>query len=128
MLNYTILIGRLTRDPDSRLTPSGIPVARFTIAVDKIRKDGDNTADFIRVVAWRRLAEICHQYLKKGKLVSVEGRLQIDQYEKDGERKEFAEVVADTMQMLDRGNTADLAAQQSGGTSEFTPVGSSSET
>jgi single-strand DNA-binding protein len=56
--------------------------------------------DFINVVAWRRLAEICGEYLKKGRPVSIEGRLQIRDYEKDGEKKVFAEVVADGMQML----------------------------
>ena len=123
MLNYTLLIGRLTRDPEYRLTPSGIPVARFTVAVDKIRKEGDNTADFIRVVTWRRLAEICHQYLKKGKLIAVEGRLQIDTYEKDGETRYSAEVVADNMQMLDRLGAAERPAHS---TDEFVSVGGSS--
>ena len=105
MLNYVCLIGRLVRDPEYRLTSSGIPVVRFTMAVDKFkRKDSqeENTADFIRIVAWRRLAEICNQFLKKGKLVAIDGRLQIDSYEKDGIQKTSAEVVADNMQMLDR--------------------------
>tara|TARA_A100001011_G_C14143733_1_gene770912 strand:+ start:146 stop:538 length:393 start_codon:yes stop_codon:yes gene_type:complete len=109
--NQAILIGRLTKDPEFRLTPSGIPVCRFTIAINRYRKNQDEkTADFIRIVAWRRLAEICNEYLKKGKLIAIEGRLQIDKYEKDGQTKSFSEVHADNMQMLDRGITGPEAS------------------
>jgi single-strand DNA-binding protein len=105
MYNKVFLIGRLVRDPEMRMTPSGVAVTRFTVAVDKTFKkseDGQSSADFIRVVAWRRLAEICGQYLKKGKLVAVEGRLQVDSYDKDGQKRYSTEVVADNVQMLDR--------------------------
>ena len=103
--NKVVLIGRLVRDPDVRVTSSGISLTRFTIAVDRIRKrDGqEGVTDFIRIVAWRRLAEICGSYLKKGKLVSIEGRLQLDSYTKEGQEIESAEVVADNMSMLDWG-------------------------
>lgn len=108
MYNKTFLIGRLVRDPETRVTVSGITVSRFTIAIDRIkRKDRsaeEQTADFIRVVCWRRLAEISGQYLKKGKLVAIEGALQIDTYERDGVARESAEVIADNLQMLDRGS------------------------
>lgn len=101
MYNKVFLIGNLTKDPELRYTPSGIPVARFTIAVNRpSAKSEKNEVDFINVVAWRRLAEICGEYLKKGRPVSIEGRLQIRPYEKDGEKKVFAEVVAEGMQML----------------------------
>ena len=100
MYNNTFLIGRLVRDPEYRLTSSGIAVCRFTIAVNKIKSD---EADFLRIVAWRRLAEICSQYLKKGKLVAIEGRLQIESYVKDGVERELVEIIAENMQMLDRG-------------------------
>ena len=101
MYNKVFLIGNLTKDPDLRYTPSGIPVARFTVAVNRpSAKSEKNEVDFINVVAWRRLAEICGEYLKKGRPVSIEGRLQIRTYEKDGEKRVFAEVVADGMQML----------------------------
>ncbi|MSR88482.1 MAG: single-stranded DNA-binding protein [Candidatus Margulisbacteria bacterium] len=105
MYNKCFLIGRLVRDPEMRVTLSGVTVTRFTLAIDRIRgKDGqESVTDFIRVVAWRRLAEICGEYLKKGKLVAIEGRLQVDSYEKDGETKTSADVIADSMQMLDRG-------------------------
>ena len=104
MYNKVFLIGRLVRDPEMRVTLSGVTVTRFTIAVDRIRrKDGqDGVTDFLRIVTWRRLAEIAGQYLKKGKLVGIEGRLQIDTFEKDGEKRTSADIVADNVQMLDR--------------------------
>ena len=104
MYNKAFLIGRLVRDPETRITTSGISVSRFTIAIDRFGKKQDDqpSADFIRIVCWRRQAEIAQQYLKKGKLVAVEGRLQIDSYERDGEQRESAEVVAVNFQMLDR--------------------------
>eukprot|EP01047_Picozoa_sp_COSAG01_P023600 COSAG01_NODE_1433_length_10317_cov_590.337366_3_plen_120_part_00 len=118
-MNKTFLIGRLVRDPEARVTGSGISVTSFTIAVDRIRKrEGqDGVTDFIRVVTWRRLAEICGQYLKKGKLICIEGRLQFDSYTKDNETIEQAEVVADNMQMLDRGIQMEEGQQQAASTS-----------
>ena len=112
MYNKATLIGRLTRDPEMRTTSSGISVTRFTIAVDRFRRNenGEKTADFIRVVAWRRLAEIAGQYLKKGKLVAVEGPLQVDTYEKDGIKRESAEVIADNFQMLDRADQESVSS------------------
>ena len=102
MYNKVFLIGNLTRDPELRYTPSGIATARFAIAVNRIkRKDAPGEVDFINIVAWRRLAEICGEYLKKGKPVAIEGRLQIREYQaKTGEKRTMTEVVADTMQML----------------------------
>lgn len=88
-----------------RVTMSGVTVTRFTIAVDRFRRGEDKVTDFIRVVAWRRLAEICGEYLKKGKLVAIEGRLQLDEYERDGQTRKSAEVIADNVQMLDRGQS-----------------------
>lgn len=119
MYNHATLIGRLTRDPEYRLTPSGIAVVRFTIAINRFGKSAESqSADFIRIVAWRRLAEVCNQYLKKGKLVAIEGRLQVDSYEKDGQTRSFSEVVADNMQMLDRGLPEGAQAT----TEEFAPI------
>tara|TARA_B100001113_G_C21073532_1_gene606622 strand:+ start:927 stop:1307 length:381 start_codon:yes stop_codon:yes gene_type:complete len=102
--NRATLIGRLTRDPEVRTTASGIVVARFTVAVDRVRRNenGDKITDFHRIVAWRRLAEIVGQYMKKGQLVAVEGALQIDYYEREGVQKESVEVIANNIQMLDR--------------------------
>lgn len=105
MYNKVFLIGNLTRDPELRYTPSGIPTARFAIAVNRIsRKAGgekNQEVDFINIVAWRRLAEICGEYLKKGMSIAIEGRLQIRDYVgKDGQKRTMTEVVADNMQML----------------------------
>jgi len=108
MYNKVLLIGNLTRDPELRYTPSGIPVARFAIAVNRVRRknaagDGNQEVDFINIVAWRRLAEICGEYLKKGRPVAVEGRLQIRNYKaRTGEMATMTEVIADNMQMLGR--------------------------
>lgn len=115
MYNKVFLIGRVVRDPETRVTASGIPVTRFTIAVDRIRKkeNQEGVTDFLRIVSWRRLAEICGEYLKKGKLIAVEGRLQIDKYERDGERRESAEIIADDVRMLDRlGSPAEHQRQE----------------
>lgn len=106
MLNKIILIGRLTRDPELRFTPAnGVPVANFTLAVDRpfVNQKGEREADFIRIVAWRKLAEICANNLTKGRLVAVEGRLQIRSYEgQDGQRRYMTEVVANTVEFLDK--------------------------
>ncbi len=110
MYNKAFLIGNLTRDPDLRYTPSGIPVVRFTIAVGRIKsKRTENSqtstapdADFINIVAWRRLAEICGEFLKKGRSVAIEGRLQVRTFEKNGVKRTITEVLADNMQMLGR--------------------------
>ncbi len=106
MYNKSFLIGRLVRDPETRVTLSGVSVTRFTIAVDRTfgKQGQDKVTDFIRVVCWRRLAEVCGEFLAKGRLVAVEGRLQIESYEKDGEKRSSAEVVADNVQMLERKN------------------------
>jgi len=100
MYNKVFLIGRLTRDPEVRYTSAGVAVARFTLAINRPTKEAE--ADFIRIVAWRKLAEICGEYLNKGKLISIEGRLQVSSYEKNGKTVKSAEVIADNMQMLDR--------------------------
>ena len=112
MYNKAFLIGRLTRDPETRYTTAGVAVSRFSLAINRPqRRDStnNNDVDFIRVVAWRKLAEICNEYLRKGKLIAIEGRLQISSYEKNGQRLQTAEVVADNMQMLDRKGDAPTA-------------------
>lgn len=104
MLNRIILIGRLTRDPELRYTPSGAAVASFTLAVDRrfANAQGEREADFIRIVAWRKLAEICSNQLNKGRLVAVDGRLQVRSYDgQDGQRRTISEVVAEDVRFLD---------------------------
>lgn len=109
MLNRIILIGRLTADPELKYTPSGIAVAQFRIAVDRpisaeARAQGqEKQADFIDIVAWRQNAEFAANFLTKGRLVAVEGRLQIREYvTQDGQRRKAAEVVTDNLKGLDR--------------------------
>ncbi len=106
MLNRIILIGRLVKEPELRYTPNGIPVATFRLAVDRPftnTQTGQRETDFIDLVTWRKLAETCAQHLGKGRLVAVEGRLQIRSYEtQDGQKRRAAEVVADNVQFLDR--------------------------
>lgn len=113
MLNRIILIGRLTRDPELRYVPSGQPVASFSLAVDRpfTNQQGERETDFIDIVAWRKLAEQVSQHLSKGRLVAVEGRLQIRSFEtQDGQKRRVAEVVADAVRFLDRKATAAAVA------------------
>lgn len=101
-VNRFVGIGRLTRDPELKHTPNGVAVASFNIAVDRQFKsaNGEKETDFIPVITWRGLAETCGRYLSKGKMVAVEGRLQIRTYEKDGQKRTVAEIVADNVQFL----------------------------
>jgi len=104
-MNHIVLIGRLTRDPELRYTPNGLAVANFDLAVDRptTNQQGERETDFIRIVAWQKQAELCANYLKKGRLVAVEGRLQIRNYEtQDGQKRKAAEVVASFVQFLDK--------------------------
>ena len=105
-LNKAMIIGNLTRDPESRTTPSGQAVCNFGVATNLIWTDanGDKQerAEFHNVVAWRKLAEICSQYLKKGSKIYIEGRLQTRDWEgQDGVKRYRTEIVADNMIMLD---------------------------
>ena len=105
MLNKVILIGRLVADPQLRYTQSGIAVTNFTLAVDRpfTSQGGDREADFIDIVTWRKLAEVCANHLSKGRLVAVEGRLQIRSYDdQNGVRRKASEIVADNVRFLDR--------------------------
>jgi len=110
MLNRVILIGRLTRDPELRYTPAGVAVAQFTLAVDRpfSRDSGgerEREADFIPIVTWRQLAETCANYLRKGRLAAVEGRIQVRNYENnEGRRVYVTEVIADNVRFLESAN------------------------
>jgi single-strand DNA-binding protein len=106
MLNRVVLIGRLGRDPELRYTPSGIPVCSFSIAVDRpqaANAQGERETDWIDIVAWRQRAEFAANYLSKGRLVAVDGRLQIRSWNaQDGTKRKTAEVIADELRGLDR--------------------------
>ena len=104
MLNNITLIGRLTRDPDLKYTESGIAVVNFSLAVERsfTNKQGEREVDFIDIVVWRKQAESCANHLGKGRLVAVEGRLQIRSYEtNEGQKRKVAEVVANNVRFLD---------------------------
>ncbi|MBQ1352206.1 MAG: single-stranded DNA-binding protein [Oscillospiraceae bacterium] len=101
MLNRIILMGRLTRDPELRYTPNNVPVASFSLAVDrdfKNRDSGERQTDFIDIVAWRQTGEFVSRYFTKGRMAVVEGRLQIRNWQdRDGNKRKSAEVVADNV-------------------------------
>jgi single-strand DNA-binding protein len=104
-LNRVQLIGYLGKEPESRFTPNGKKVAHFSLAVTQRWKSGGETKEYtewVNIEAWGRLGEIASQYLKKGSLVYIEGRLKTDKYEDKGETKYFSKVVALTMQFLDK--------------------------
>ncbi|MEC2075618.1 single-stranded DNA-binding protein [Metabacillus fastidiosus] len=104
MLNRVVLVGRLTRDPELRYTPSGAAVATFTLAVNRTftNQQGEREADFINCVVWRRQAENVANFLKKGNLAGVDGRLQSRSYEdQTGKRVYVTEVVAEGVQFLE---------------------------
>ena len=119
MYNKVILIGRLTADPELRFTPGGVPVSRFTLAVNRTfsNKQGERDTDFIDVVVWRSLAETCSNHLKKGYMAAVDGRLQIRSYEDNqGIRRKAAEVVAENVRFLDRGKDSHFSPGTGGQT------------
>ncbi|WP_409346794.1 single-stranded DNA-binding protein [Paenibacillus sp. MBLB4367] len=104
MLNRVILIGRLVRDPELRYTPGGIATCTFTLAVDRpyTSDDRDKQADFIPIVVWRQQAEHCANYLRKGRLAAVEGRMQVRNYDhKKGHKVYVTEVIADNVRFLE---------------------------
>lgn len=105
MVNRVLLVGRLCTDPELKYTPSGVAVVNCRVAVDRpfSNAQGERETDFIDVVAWRQNAEFVNTYLNKGRLVLVEGRLQVRQWQgQDGQRRRNTEVVADHFRALDR--------------------------
>lgn len=101
-MNRVVLVGRLTKDAELRYTPNGTAVASFTVAVNRpfMNQRGEREADFISVIAWRKIAENVANHTTKGSLIAVDGRLQTRSYEKDGRRVYVTEVVADSVQFL----------------------------
>lgn len=115
MINRVILTGRLTKDVDLAYTPQGTAKAQFTLAVNRTfaNQSGDREADYIQIQAWRKQAENAANFLKKGSLVGIDGKLQSGSYERDGQRIYFTNVVADSIQFLEPRNSA--------GSSQSTP-------
>lgn len=117
MINRVILIGRLTHDPELRYTPNGVAVTSFSIAVDRkfTNQKGERETDFIRIVTWQKLAENCANFLKKGALVGVDGRLQINSYEnQEGRTVRNPEIVAEDVRFLEPKSARQEAGNQSG--------------
>ncbi|OZM56582.1 single-stranded DNA-binding protein [Lottiidibacillus patelloidae] len=117
MINRVVLVGRLTKDPELKYTPTGVAVANFTLAVNRpfSSQDGNREADFINCVIWRKPAENVANFLRKGSLAGVEGRINTRNYEnQEGRRVYVTEVVADSVQFLEPRNSG---GQQSGGSS-----------
>lgn len=120
MMNRTVLVGRLTRDPELKYTPGGVAVATFTLACDRpfTNQDGERETDFIRCVVFRRPAENVANYLKKGSLAGVDGRISTRSFEgQDGKRVHMTEVAADRVQFLDSSsdNRVDVSPPKTGG-------------
>lgn len=120
-LNRVILIGNLTRDPELRYTPSGVPVCKLGLAVNRNyrNKEGEKVenVDFLNVTVWRQQGENCAQYLKKGSPVAVEGRLQSRSWEtEEGQKRNIVEVIADNVQFLGKpgGARRDEQSQDTG--------------
>ncbi|EGQ0541169.1 TPA: single-stranded DNA-binding protein [Staphylococcus aureus] len=118
MLNRTVLVGRLTKDPEYRTAPNGVSVTTFTIAVNRTftNAQGEREADFINCVTFRKQAENVNNYLSKGSLAGVDGRLQTRSYDnKEGRRVFVTEVVADSVQFLEPKNNNKQNNQQHNG-------------
>ncbi len=121
-LNKAMIIGNLTRDPEVRTTPQGASVASFSVATNMVWNDANGQrqekVEYHNVVAWRKLADICAQYLRKGSKVYIEGRLQTRDWEgQDGIKRYRTEIVADNMIMLDRaGSTPAMSSDNTADT------------
>ncbi|WP_261131401.1 single-stranded DNA-binding protein [Bacillus sp. Marseille-Q3570] len=119
MINRIILVGRLTKDPELRYTPNGVAVANFTLAVNRpfTNQQGDREADFINIVVWRRQAENAANFLKKGSLAGVDGRLQTRSYDNnEGRRVYVTEVMAESVQFLEpKGSGSGSGSSNQGG-------------
>ena len=128
MLNKVFLQGRLVADPELRHTQQGTPVASYRLAVDRDYKSKDSNAqnaDFVNIVSWRNTAEFVSRYFTKGRMMLVEGRLQMRSYtDKDGNRRVAAEVVTDNVHFADSrkdgSNNEDGSLQESAGFEELT--------
>ena len=123
MLNRVILIGRLTKDPELKYTQAGKAVASFTLAVDRAYKNpqGEKEADFIPIVVWQKQAEHCANYIGKGSLVAIDGRMQVRTYEaKDGGKRWVTEVIAENVRFLDKRGATDTKPSAIGHEVEFT--------
>ena len=124
-MNKVFIVGRLTRAPEARTTPTGVSVTTFSVAVN--RRQNREETDFINVVAWRGLADICGKYLVQGQRVAVVGELRTRNYEgKDGIKRYVTEVQADDVEFLDRPMGTGNSQYGGGGSYQANPQGGSS--
>lgn len=109
--NHVVLVGRLTRDPETSFATNGTQVSKFSLAVDRnYSSEGSQSADFFYVVTFGKLAQVVETYCRKGKLVLVAGEINIDQYEKDGMKRTATKVRASQIQFLENKNKADSSS------------------
>ncbi|SFB01823.1 MULTISPECIES: single-stranded DNA-binding protein [unclassified Bacillus (in: firmicutes)] len=131
MMNRVVLVGRLTKDPELRYTPNGVAVATFTLAVNRpfSSQSGEREADFINCVVWRKPAENVANFLKKGSLAGVDGRVQTRNYEgQDGKRVYVTEILAESVQFLEPKNSSgDRGDNGSYGAPQGNPFGNSNQ-
>lgn len=111
-INQVILMGRLTRDPEMRTTPSGKSVTNFSLAVDRL--GNDDSADFFDITAWEKTGELVNQYLSKGRRCLVQGRLSFRTWEQDGQKRSKVDVIANDVTFLDGPSGGDNAAPSGG--------------
>ena len=126
MLNCSVIMGRLTADPELRKTPSGVSVTRFTVAVDRgyAKQGEEKKTDFINVVAWRQTAEFICKYFKKGSMIAVQGSIETGSYEKDGVKRSTFEINADNVSFCGgkndgEGNNSSPSKPQATGTASY---------
>lgn len=135
-MNNIVLIGRLTRDPELRYLQTGTAISRFTLAVDRglskekrqeMESKNQPTADFIQITVWGKMAENAANYLAKGRLVAIQGRIQTGSYDKDGTRVYTTEVVASQVEFLEWGDKKQENSNWDSGIDGFHPVGNNED-
>lgn len=129
-LNKVMLIGHLGKDPEMSYTPSGVAVCKFSLATNDGYKGEDGnwieTTEWHNITAWRKLAETCSQYLKKGSKIYLEGKIQTDTYEKDGKKNYFTKIVMNELVMLDKKEGGSVMTGTKNGATEPERVSESS--
>lgn len=128
MINRVVLVGRLTKDPELRYTPNGVATCRFTIAVNRtFKNEGEQQADFISCVTWRKQAENLANFMKKGNLIGLEGRIQTGSYEGQNGKVYTTDVVADSIQFLEPRSNGTGGSQSTSNYESSTNTGGASQ-
>jgi len=127
-VNHVILLGRLTRDAELKYTAGGQAVCKFSIAVNRRKKNGDqweDEANFFDIVLWGKQGETLNQYLKKGKMIAVDGELRQDRWQQDGQNRSKVEIVASFLQLLGGGGQGNYQDKQGSPSYDSAPEGPS---